>query len=349
DQLLEDVIQEALQRHFQGVRFRERNAGFQIDREMNEHGFNNEIGVDLNTGFVFGGNINNCGTWMDKMGSSEKAATKGKPATPRDGSAVEIVGLSKAALKFLSRMYREYKYSYNHVERVDDTGKTTKWTYEFWENKIKENFEKFFYIHETPKPELEPKPELINKRGIIKDSINSGVFWADYQLRCNFPIAIASSPDILSPEHAWKALKNAEKHLLGPLGIRTLDPSDWTYRGDYDNSNDSTDNKLARGYNYHQGPEWLWPVGWLLRAQLAIAPKVGGQAELHHTMNNIKSILSAHYSHLFSEHWRSLPELTNSNGSYCRDSNPAQSWSTGCILEVLWEMDQIERGIQRSI
>lgn len=121
-----EVIQEALRVHFQGICFRERYAGKQIDEHMTNRGFNNQIGVHPETGFVFGGNDANCGTWMDKMRSSEKAQNKGKPATPRDGSAVEIVGLSKCVVSFLAELYKKNLFPYGGVTRIGHDGKIIK-------------------------------------------------------------------------------------------------------------------------------------------------------------------------------------------------------------------------------
>lgn len=47
---LSEVMHEALSIHFQGLSFRERNAGTQIDAHMQDAGFNNSIGVDMDTG-----------------------------------------------------------------------------------------------------------------------------------------------------------------------------------------------------------------------------------------------------------------------------------------------------------
>ena len=115
-----EIIQEILQRHADGIHFREYNAGANLDMQMKEEGFNIDIGVDWETGLIIGGNEHNCGTWMDKMGESVKAGTKGVPGTPRDGAPVEITGLLKSTLRWLSELSRKEKFPFKGVEATSE-------------------------------------------------------------------------------------------------------------------------------------------------------------------------------------------------------------------------------------
>nr|CAB3220598.1 glycogen debranching enzyme-like [Phallusia mammillata] len=333
-QPLYDVMQEALQRHIEGISFRERGAGPGIDSDMSDKGFDVTAGIDLETGFVYGGSQYNCGTWCDKMGGSEKAGNKGVPATPRDGSAVELIALCKSTVAWLHRANNCGKYPYDGVFVKDQNSSIMKLTWSNWNSKIADNFEKHFYVGDCD------KSHLVHKRYIYKDTVGASQPWCDYQLRPNFPLAMVYAPELFDTEHAWGALQIVQDKLLGPLGVKTLDPDDMQYRADYDNANDSTDKSVAKGFNYHQGPEWLWPVGYFLRAKLHFA-RLQGSEKLKETVTFIKRYLVTHELHLENSEWSGLPELTNHDGSYCRDSCPIQAWSHATLLDLFHDMSQL--------
>lgn len=80
---LENIIQEIMSKHTTGIRFREWQAGNKLDDAMKYEGFNIDLKLDEFTGFVVGGNLANCLTWMDRVGTSEKARNNGHPAASR--------------------------------------------------------------------------------------------------------------------------------------------------------------------------------------------------------------------------------------------------------------------------
>lgn len=342
-----EVVEEILERHAKGIDFREYNAGPAIDGQMSDKGFNISIHVDWATGLVMGGNEKNCGTWMDKMGESEKAGNKGFPGTPRDGAPVEIIGLLYSTLVWAAQLAKAGKLRKNGAE-VEIDGKKVKVTWDEWAQKIQKNFEKCYWI---PLDSNEDKdfvidPKLVTRRGVYKDVFGtpSDRAHADYQLRPNFPIAMAVAPKLFTPARALIALKTTREALIGPLGMRTLDPWEADYRPDYDNANDSSDWLVAKGRNYHQGPEWVWPIGYYLRAFLHFDTLAGeGLQNRQVTVHQIHSILAEHRRYIQSDPWAGLPELTNKDGAFCRDSCESQAWSTSTILDVLFEIYHLDK------
>ncbi|KAM7539070.1 hypothetical protein Aperf_G00000049145 [Anoplocephala perfoliata] len=341
---LYDVMQEALQRHIAGIDFRERNAGHQLDWHMTLEGFNIRAFIQEKTGFVCGGNPHNCGTWMDKMGSSEKAGNRGKPATPRDGCAVELTGLAYAVVTWLARAHKNSSgtyYPHDGVEAPPNaTTATPRWTWSDWAAKIKNNFEEKFWLPEKGDSTC---TEIDIHQGYYRDIVDCSNPNAELQLRPNFLVSMVVAPDLFDVRNAWKALEITRRQLVGPLGMKTLDPRDKDYRCSYHNNDDSFDYSTAHGFNYHQGPEWLWPTGYYIRARLLMSQRL---ADVDPSMASVRAqairesqeILLRLNNHIRNSPWRSLPELTQANGEFCPGSCASQATSVGTAIEAIYDL-----------
>lgn len=77
------------------------------------------------------------------------------------------------------------------------SGKVVTVSYDEWDRKIQNNFEKLFHVSEDPSDPNEKHPNLVHKRGIYKDSYGASSPWCDYQLRPNFAIAMVVVRDAL--------------------------------------------------------------------------------------------------------------------------------------------------------
>lgn len=108
---------------------------------------------------------------------------------------------------------------------------------------------------------------------------------------------------------------------------------------------------------YHQGPEWGFPLGWFLQAWLTMRFDMGGgegYVSKEKTLYNVSNVLLRLREHIHKDPWRGLPELCNHgklnckppelttpDGAYCRDSCTTQAWSASTILDVLEHMHKI--------
>jgi glycogen debranching enzyme len=343
-----EVVQTAMKRHYSGIEFREWNAGPKLDSHMTEEGFNIKIHFDPNTGLLFGGNTKNCGTWMDKMGESTKAGTMGVPASPRDGAPIEIIGMLKSTVSWLSSISKSKHFKFDGVTNTNGESLS----YSEWDQLLQTNFEKHFYVPQDSADydQFNVDPNLIHRGGIYKDVLGSEHKYTDYQLRPNFLVAMVVAPELFTPSRALGAIEIAENVLVAPKGMKTLDPKDSNYRGDYDNSNDSDDKYIAKGFNYHQGPEWGWPLGYYLMASYHFRSQFANKQYPHELLiHEIQEKLIGFRDELLNSKFAGIPELTNSDGKFCRDSCATQAWSTATALDALYRVhDSAKSGVKKS-
>jgi glycogen debranching enzyme len=166
---LGDIVQEILQSHATGVSLHDDG----IDYDMTREGFEVNVSLDLKTGLLFGGNSHNCGTWMDKLGSSDAAGNRGVPATPRDGSAVEIAGLLKSSLRWLGELSAQGLFPHAGVSL--ELARKNFLTWDEWSQLLISSFERLFYVPLDPAEDRNYfiDQAMVHRRGIFKDSYGS--------------------------------------------------------------------------------------------------------------------------------------------------------------------------------
>eukprot|EP00388_Colpodella_angusta_P005287 GDKJ01016462.1.p1 GENE.GDKJ01016462.1~~GDKJ01016462.1.p1 ORF type:complete len:1139 (+),score=273.80 GDKJ01016462.1:38-3418(+) len=394
------------------VCFREWNAGSAIDEQMTSEGFNVKIRLDENTGFLVGGNTFNCGTWMDKMGSSAKAGNKGHPATPRDGAPIEIVGLLRSVLEGLEQWEASGWIPKGGVRL--ESGHN--WTWAEWKARIDANFVDYFYIPTAEEERSldrlfvfnknispQAKKEFRGPRGVWRDVVMGTDEWRGFQIRPNCTIAFSANAPFYSaaavgrgkPSKKGMTSKCSSDTPIAPLrlvresmarilnllstptslGLKTLSPTDPLYHPTYINSDDSDNYQTANGFSYHNGPEWVWPLGHLMDALLSAEMPCGslkgehgsqgsgllggdeasdGNAESTSSLcsdsssscvtHSIMRLVRNHRVFIAEEEeWCGLPELTQNDGLPCWDSCRTQAWSVATILNSLMKLHRFQK------
>jgi predicted glycogen debranching enzyme len=184
-------------------------------------------GIHVDTdGLLIAGDSNTQLTWMD-------ARVDGRAVTPRSGKPVEIQALWYNAVKFTARLANGF--GEEDVRMFHDELAA----------RAAASFNSAFWNEEA---------------GCLCDAIDGDR--RDTSMRPNQVIALSLGYCAIPEDRARGILAAVERHLLTPVGLRTLAPFEPGYRGQ------CTGSVPDRDGAYHQGTVWPWLLGPFLAADL---------------------------------------------------------------------------------
>jgi len=231
-------------------------------------------------------------TWMDaKVGDWV--------VTPRNGKTVELNALWYNALL----IYAELLMLLNS-EKASEHFKSEA-------RKVKRAFARAFWN---------------KKKDYLYDVINGDK--KDDSIRPNQIFAISLPYQLISEEKAKKVLEIVNEHLLTPVGLRSLSPSDPNYKSFYGGG------QYERDGAYHQGTVWSWLLGPYIDALLKTNGE-SGKAEA-------KEIIKRFKPHLSQAGIGTISEIFDGNEPHHPRGCIAQAWGIAEILRVVNEYELLK-------
>ncbi|HEU0122900.1 MAG TPA: amylo-alpha-1,6-glucosidase [Bryobacteraceae bacterium] len=220
-------------------------------------------------------------TWMD-------AKVGNWVVTPRTGKPVEIQALWYNALRTL----QEFAVRFGDVARaaqMEELAHQTRASFlqKFWDS----------------------------SRGYLLDNIG------DAAIRPNQIFAVSLHYSMLNAAQAASVLHIVEKHLLTPLGLRSLSPIDPAYHGVYQGG------ILQRDSAYHQGTVWLWLMG----------PFITAYARVHPGSARLRELLLGMQPHMRQAGIGQLSEIADGDPPFTPRGCFAQAWSVAELLRAAAE------------
>lgn len=169
-------------------------------------------------------------------------------------------------------------------------------------------------------------------QGCLYDCISEA--GPDATIRPNqiFAVSLPYSP--LLPQQQAQVVRTVSRHLLTPLGLRSLSPSDSRYRRRYGGSWESRDRA------YHQGMVWAWLIGPYVEALLKV------EADQAKAVEEARRCLHAFDAHLHEAGVGSISEIFDGDAPHHPRGCIAQAWSVAEVLRAKLLVEKVARSLK---
>ncbi len=148
----------------------------------------------------------------------------------------------------------------------------------------------------------------------------------DDRMRPNQIFAVSLPEPILGKAQARAVVDAVEKHLLTPLGLRTLAAWEPGYIGIY------TGSRRDRDASYHNGTVWPWLLGPFIEAWVRVR---GSSAS---AKKQARKFLGALEAHVMTAGLGHISEIADGDAPHHPKGCPAQAWSVAEALRVLTDV-----------